>query len=102
LVLNENNRNEITHFHGKTIEEFIEIKRNLQPCKDLETIVFAEEALTLIDKNGIDVFFQSTFQIILIAFNKGNSILRIKCFMSLMILQSIKRQRPRDYRKSNS
>jgi hypothetical protein len=34
LVLNENNRNEITHFHGKTIEEFIEIKRNLQlPAK---------------------------------------------------------------------
>jgi hypothetical protein len=37
LVLNENNRNEITHFHGKTIEEFIEIKKKLTAaCKDLE------------------------------------------------------------------
>jgi hypothetical protein len=36
LVLNENN-NEITHFHGKTIEEFIEIKKKLTAaCKDLE------------------------------------------------------------------
>ncbi|MFV8331613.1 UvrD-helicase domain-containing protein [Flavobacterium sp. GSP14] len=66
LVLNENNRNEITHFHGKTIEEFIEIKKKLTAaCKDLEkeTIVFAEEALTLIDKNGIDVksFSRGTF-----------------------------------------
>ena len=66
LVLNENNRNEITHFHGKTIEEFIEIKKKLTAaCKDLEkeTIVFAEEALILIDKNGIDVksFSRGTF-----------------------------------------
>ena len=66
LVLNENNRNEITHFHGKTIEEFIEIKKKLTAaCKDLEkeTIGFAEEALTLIDKNGIDVksFSRGTF-----------------------------------------
>jgi hypothetical protein len=36
LVLNENNRNEITHFHGKTIEEFIEIKKKLKLPKDLE------------------------------------------------------------------
>ena len=57
LVLNENNRNEITHFHGKTIEEFVEIKKKLKAaCKDLEneTIAFAEEALQLIDRNGID------------------------------------------------
>jgi hypothetical protein len=32
LVLNENNRMK-SHFHGKTIEEFIEIKKNLQPAK---------------------------------------------------------------------
>jgi hypothetical protein len=28
LVLNENHRNEITHFHDKTIADFVEIKRN--------------------------------------------------------------------------
>ncbi|RYJ53058.1 DUF559 domain-containing protein [Flavobacterium petrolei] len=66
LVLNENNRNEITHFQDKSIAEFVEIKTKLsEACKDLEkqTIVFAEEALTLIDKNGIDTksFSRGTF-----------------------------------------
>ncbi len=66
LVLNENNRNEITHFQDKSIAEFVEIKAKLsEACKDLEkqTIVFAEEALTLIDKNGIDTksFSRGTF-----------------------------------------
>lgn len=66
LVLNENNRNEITHFQDKSIAEFVEIKNKLsEACKDLEkqTIVFAEEALTLIDKNGIDTksFSRGTF-----------------------------------------
>ncbi|MFV5687573.1 UvrD-helicase domain-containing protein [Flavobacterium sp. ZT3R25] len=66
LVLNENNRNEITHFQDKSIAEFVEIKNKLsEACKDLEkqTIIFAEEALTLIDKNGIDVksFSRGTF-----------------------------------------
>ncbi|WP_367773027.1 UvrD-helicase domain-containing protein [Flavobacterium sp. WC2421] len=66
LVLNENNRNEITHFQDKSITEFVEIKNKLsEACKDLEkqTIVFAEEALTLIDKNGIDTksFSRGTF-----------------------------------------
>ena len=57
LVLNENNRNEITHFQDKSIAEFVEIKKKLaEACKVLETetVVFAEEALLLIDKNGID------------------------------------------------
>ncbi|SHM80590.1 UvrD-helicase domain-containing protein [Flavobacterium xinjiangense] len=57
LVLNENNRNEITHFQDKSIGEFVEIKKKLgEACKVLEkeTVVFAEEALLLIDKNGID------------------------------------------------
>ena len=66
LVLNENNRNEITYFQDKTIEQFVEIKKNLiQSCKDLEkqTTVFAEEVLALIEKNGIDVksFSRGTF-----------------------------------------
>jgi ATP-dependent exoDNAse (exonuclease V) beta subunit len=57
LVLNENNRNEITHFQDKSIAEFVEIKKKLaEACKVLEkeSVVFAEEALLLIEKNGID------------------------------------------------
>lgn len=58
LVLNENNRNEITHFQDKSITQFVEIKHKLnEACKVLEkdSIVLAEEALSLIDKNGIDI-----------------------------------------------
>jgi predicted ABC-class ATPase len=29
LVLNENHRNEITHFHDKTIADFVEIKKEI-------------------------------------------------------------------------
>lgn len=57
LVLNENNRNEITHFQDKTIFEFVEIKNKLaEACKVLETenAELAESALQLIEKNGID------------------------------------------------
>jgi len=66
LVLNENNRNEILHFHDKSIEEFIEIKKKmLALCKDLESENenWAKEALELIDKNGIDLksFSRGTF-----------------------------------------
>ncbi|WPO79820.1 UvrD-helicase domain-containing protein [Flavobacterium sp. KACC 22761] len=66
LVLNENNRNEILHFHDKSIEEFIEIKKKmLALCKDLESEneSWAKEALELIDKNGIDLksFSRGTF-----------------------------------------
>jgi len=66
LVLNENNRNEITHFQDKTIAEFVEIKDKLaEACKVLEkeNTVFAESALSLIEKNGIDLksFSRGTF-----------------------------------------
>jgi ATP-dependent exoDNAse (exonuclease V) beta subunit len=66
LVLNENNRNEILHFQDKSIEEFVEIKKKmLALCKDLESENenFATEALSLIDKNGIDLksFSRGTF-----------------------------------------
>ena len=57
LVLNENNRNEITHFQDKSISEFVEIKKKLaEACKVLEkeNTEFAENALQLIEKNGID------------------------------------------------
>ena len=58
LVLNENNRNEITHFQEKTIAEFVEIKDKLaETCSVLEkeNTEFAESALQLIEKNGIDL-----------------------------------------------
>ena len=58
LVLNENNRNEITHFQDKSIVEFVEIKNKLaEACKVLEkeNTAFAENALLLVDKNGIDL-----------------------------------------------
>ncbi|GGF20020.1 UvrD-helicase domain-containing protein [Flavobacterium limi] len=66
LVLNENNRNEIIHFNDKTIEEFVVIKKKMQVlCKELESEneQFAIEALSLIDKNGIDLksFSRGTF-----------------------------------------
>ncbi|MBS7232803.1 UvrD-helicase domain-containing protein [Flavobacterium psychroterrae] len=66
LVLNENNRNEISHFQDTSIEEFVIIKKKMQAlCKELESENenFAVEALALIDKNGIDLksFSRGTF-----------------------------------------
>nr|WP_315189924.1 UvrD-helicase domain-containing protein [uncultured Flavobacterium sp.] len=66
LVLNENNRNEITHFQDKSIAEFVEIKKKLDEiCKVLEkeTVELADEAYALIEKNGIDLksFSRGTF-----------------------------------------
>lgn len=66
LVLNENNRNEIAHFHEKSIGDFIEIKIKLSAvCEALEKVntEFAESALLLIEKNGIDLksFSRGTF-----------------------------------------
>ncbi|WP_417939242.1 UvrD-helicase domain-containing protein [Flavobacterium sp. RS13.1] len=66
LVLNENNRNEIIHFNDKTIEEFVEIKKKMVAlCQELESEneQFAIEALSLINKNGINLksFSRGTF-----------------------------------------
>ena len=66
LVLNENNRNEITHFHDKSISDFIAVKEKLvQVCKDLEkqNASLAGELLSLLDKNAIDLksFSRGTF-----------------------------------------
>ena len=66
LVLNENNRNEITHFQDKSITEFVEIKNKLSEAYrvlEKENTVFAETALLLIEKNGIDLksFSRGTF-----------------------------------------
>ncbi len=58
LILNENNREEISHFNNKSIAEFVEIKNKLvEFCKEIEveTIAQATAALLLIDKNGIDI-----------------------------------------------
>ncbi|TDD99835.1 UvrD-helicase domain-containing protein [Flavobacterium cellulosilyticum] len=76
LVLNENNRNEITHFQNKSITEFIEIKSKLtKACKDLEkeNAELAESALSLIEKNGIDTksFSGSYFPKHLISIQEG-------------------------------
>ncbi len=66
LLLNENNREEITHFQDKSISEFVVIKNKLAEATkvlEAETVVFANEALALIDKKGIDIksFSRGTF-----------------------------------------
>ncbi len=66
LILNENNREEITHFNTKSIADFIIIKEKLiEIAKQLEseTVQLATEAIQLIDKNGIDLksFSYGTF-----------------------------------------
>jgi ATP-dependent exoDNAse (exonuclease V) beta subunit len=66
LVLNENNRNEITHFHDKSISDFIAVKEKLvQACAALEkeNATLASELILLIDKNAIDLksFSRGTF-----------------------------------------
>jgi ATP-dependent exoDNAse (exonuclease V) beta subunit/very-short-patch-repair endonuclease len=58
LVLNENHRNEITHFHDKSISDFVEIKKKLiESCKvfEKENASLAEGLLALIENNGIDL-----------------------------------------------
>jgi len=57
LILNENNREEITHFQEKSIAEFVAIKNKLiEAAKELEStcVGCAELSLALIDKHGID------------------------------------------------
>ncbi|MFM2009818.1 MAG: hypothetical protein RLZZ479_208 [Bacteroidota bacterium] len=66
LVLNENNRNEITHFQDKSITEFLEIKKKLAAvCEELEkeTVTFGNEAAALLEQKGIDPksFSRGTF-----------------------------------------
>ena len=58
LLLNENNRQEITHFQDKSISEFIEIKNKVaQACQVInkENSQLAKTLLALIEKNGIDI-----------------------------------------------
>ena len=58
LILNENNREEITHFHNKTIPEFVAIKSKLTQLSselEKETKEQAKQALQLIENKGIDI-----------------------------------------------
>ena len=58
LLLNENNREEITHFQDKSITEFIEIKNKVaEACKviDKENGELAKSLLALINTKGIDI-----------------------------------------------
>ena len=58
LVLNENNREELKHFNEKSIADFVKIKSKLETlCLDFEKKCtdLANQALDLIDKNGIDI-----------------------------------------------
>ena len=66
LILNENNREEIAHFHNKKIEDFIVIKNKLvELCEQLEseTVALVTEILLLIENKGIDLnsFSRQTF-----------------------------------------
>ena len=76
LVLNENHRSEITHFHDKSIAEFVEIKKKLaESCKviDKENASLAEGLLALIENNGIDLksFSRGTFPNHLVSIRDG-------------------------------
>ena len=58
LILNENNREEIAQFKGKSIDEFLEIKKTLlEASKSLEEecLECAKNALSIIEKNNIDM-----------------------------------------------
>ncbi len=66
LVLNENNRNEISQFHDKTIGDFLAIKKHLKTaCDELDKVnsQLAQTALGLIEEKGIDLksFSRGTF-----------------------------------------
>lgn len=66
LILNENNREEIVHFHGKSIPDFMEIKQKLkETCKAIveENAKRASEILDTLEKNGVDLksFSRGTF-----------------------------------------
>jgi ATP-dependent exoDNAse (exonuclease V) beta subunit len=57
LIQNENNREEIAHFNGKSISDFLEIKSKLAEASKVlekENVALAQTALQLIEKNGID------------------------------------------------
>jgi ATP-dependent exoDNAse (exonuclease V) beta subunit len=57
LILNDNNRNELLHFKGKEIPEFLRIKAELSEAVkaiEAENADLAQSALDLINSNGIN------------------------------------------------
>ena len=57
LILNENNREEISHFNNKSIAEFVEIMNKLEEyCQNLksQSIDYSNLALKLIENKGIE------------------------------------------------
>ncbi|MGV3695929.1 UvrD-helicase domain-containing protein [Flavobacterium sp.] len=57
LILNENNREEITHFNDKKIEDFIQIKNRLIEVTEglkAQSADLGRSAMELIENNGID------------------------------------------------
>jgi len=66
LILNENNREEIVHFQGKSIPDFMEIKKKLQQsCTAIvdKNAQKAQEIIDILNKNGVDLksFSRGTF-----------------------------------------
>lgn len=66
LILNENNREEITHFQDKSIEQFTVIKSKMSEGSKMlenESAELAQHILALIESNGIDEksFSRGTF-----------------------------------------
>ncbi|WP_026977751.1 UvrD-helicase domain-containing protein [Flavobacterium tegetincola] len=66
LILNENNREEVINFQGKSIPDFMAIKQKLkETCKTIieENAKRASEILETLEKNGVDLksFSRGTF-----------------------------------------
>jgi ATP-dependent exoDNAse (exonuclease V) beta subunit len=64
LILNENNRNEILHFENKKIEDFIAVKTKLSAevkILDAQNVAFAQNALSIIETNGIEKSLYANF-----------------------------------------
>lgn len=58
LTMNENNREEISHFKNKSIAEFVAIKKNsikLKSQLEDHTVVLANQIMESISKNAIDI-----------------------------------------------
>ncbi len=101
LILNENNREEITHFHNKTIAEFVAIKSKLtQLSNELEgeTKDQAMLALQLIEQNGIDIssFSRQTLPNHLVSIQQGKFNPKNKMFYTFEDIQINKTARDRE------
>ncbi len=76
LLLNENNREELSHFNNKSINEFMSVKSKLVAiCSEIEqqNSLLATQMLTVLDENAIDLksFSRGTFPSHLIKIKDG-------------------------------